>query len=312
MKSQGMASANNWRKLLNPFGQMTRKQREALTGLVYIFPAFVLIGMFILYPAFHGLRLSFYRVHLVRPGRPFVGLAQYAAVLHDPLFPLTVKNTLVYTAVVVPTALCFGLIFALALNKDFPFKNIVRALVFIPWVLPEIVVASFWKYMLDGHSGIINELLVRMHIIDSYKAWFGSKETALITAALVMAWRTYPFMTILLLGGLQVIPRELYEAAKVDGASVVQSFRYITIPLLRYVLAIAGIIATLWALQSFGIIYVLTGGGPMDSSRIISLTIYDIGFSFFRLGRAAAFSGLLFVVVLTLAIIYVRQLKVME
>ncbi len=285
------------------------ERRDAVVGLLFVVPAFVFMGVFIIYPAVHALRLGLYDVHLIRPQRPFVGLNQYKDVLQDSLFQLVVRNTGVYALIVVVVALGLGLVFALALNREMPLKNLLRALVFMPWVLPEVVVASFWKFLLDSHTGLLNEALLRLHLIGSYNAWLGNEKTALISAALVMAWRTYPFMTILLLAGLQVVPTELYEAAAVDGANAWQRFRHVTVPLLRYVLAVAGIVASLWALQSFTIIYVLTGGGPFDSSRVLSLLIYDTAFRFFKLGRASALSGVLFIVVLALAVVYVRQLR---
>jgi multiple sugar transport system permease protein len=299
-----------WR-LLN-FWRGGQKEQDMVVGVLYIIPALFFIGVFIIYPVLLAGRLSLHDVHLVRTQRPFVGLEQYKDILADPLFWLYVRNTITYAAIVLPTALILGMVFALTLNKEMPFKNILRAMVFMPWVLPEVVVASFWKFLLDGNTGLLNEALLRLHLISSYQSWLGSQQTALATTALVMAWRTYPFMTILLLAGLQTIPVELYESAAVDGATAWQRFWHITLPMMRYVLAVAGIVASLWSLQSFTIIYVLTGGGPFNSSRVLSLSIYDTAFRFFKLGRASALSVILFVAILGLAIVYVRQLRLTE
>lgn len=278
-------------------------------GYLYVLPVLIMLALFIFYPMVLGIKLSFFNIHLLKPDSSFVGFGTYKEVLTDSLFLKVLKNTLIYVVTVVPSAVLIALALALALNKDFRYKGLIRALMFIPWVLPEIVIASFWKYMLDGQTGILNEIMVKLGIIKDYYPWFSSMDTALMTAAFVMIWRTYPFQTILLLGGLKVIPKELYDAAKIDGAGTVQSFFYITIPQLKYMLFIGMIIATLWSLQSFGIIYVLTGGGPADSSRVMSIWLYGLAFKLYRVSKASAGSVFMFTTVGILAYFYIRQTR---
>lgn len=294
--------------------RVRERPRTVWTAYLWILPAFVPVLLFILYPVVHSIWLSFYNVFLLRP-RPlaFQGLRNYEELItaEKDILPITIQ-TVEWMVVVVAGSMLVGFVFAIGLNQRFRWRTLVRALIFVPWVLPEVVVAAIWKYMLDGANGIVNEFLVRIGVLQQYHPFLADPATSLASGMFVQIWRTYPFITIMLLAGLQTIPQEIYEAARVDGASRWQSLLHITIPQLRFPLSITSLTAAIWTVNSFSILWVLTEGGPLNSSTTIPIEVYKIAWQYYRFSRGAALSVLLFLAILVLAIWYVRTLRLTQ
>ena len=291
---------------------MNGKRQESFTGYTYVSPALGLVLLMILFPVAEAIRMSFYRVYLLKPGTPFVGLQMYTRLLGDENITLVLHNTAFWVIAITFFSMLMGLGLALVLNRTFRFNDFVSALLFLPWVLPEVVIATIWQWMLDGGVGIINEVLVRIGLIKSYYPWLASEKTVLSGCTAVLVWRTYPFATIMVLAGLKAIPSELNEAAKVDGASGIQIFCHITLPQLQYVLLICTLIVFIWTINQFGIPWVMTQGGPLYFSTTIAIYIYRLAFRAFRLSQGAALSTLLFLIILVFSIIYLKVLGVVK
>jgi len=199
-----------------------------------------------------------------------------------------------------------GMISALILNQKLLIRRWLRLALLLPWVIPPVVSTLTWRWMFDSQWGLINDLLLRVGILKEAYSWLGSRETALLTAVVVNIWRGFPFLMIMLLAGLQTIPAENYEAAHVDGATPVQSFIYVTIPGLRYTIAVATTIAAIWAFKEFSIVFLLTEGGPAGASEVVVTLVYKMFFLFSRFGEAAALGVIVLLILLCFASIYVR------
>ena len=218
----------------------------------------------------------------------FVGFEQYAELLSDPLFWRTVLNTLVFTVGAVVLKLIFGMIMALVLNESFRGRAIYRVLLFLPWTVPTIVSVFVWQWMFSDVGGVFNAVLRIFGLIEAPVPWLTDPEMAMISVILVNAWRGIPFIGIVLLAGLQGISHDLYEAARLDGANVVQRFAYITLPMIRSVAMLAAVITTVWTLNDFEIIWLLTRGGPADATQVFSTLSYTEGFLNLNLAKASA------------------------
>lgn len=284
-----------------------------LLAFLYILPVIIILGCLVYYPGIQGIKEGFFNKHLLKPVYKYVGLQQYKDLFfnHD-YYGLIWQVTVKYFFTVVIGAMILGFIFALALDFQFKGKNLVLSLIFIPWILPETIVGTFWKWILNAESGIMNHMLYSMGFIEEYVNWLGNSDLALWMACFVMIWRTYPFVTIMLLAGLQGIPKQLYEAAKVDGATKIQVFLHVILPQIKYVLTITSIIISSWILKLMGIPYVLTGGGPYRTTEIYPLFVYKSAFKHFDFGQAAAAGNILFLILTVLGIIYVKKIVFKE
>jgi len=291
---------------------MKKKTQESITGYAYSTPALGLVLLMIIFPVAEAIRMSFYRVYLLKPGAPFVGVQMYTRLLEDKNITLVMHNTILWLLAITFFSMLIGLGLALILNRSFRFNDFISVLLFLPWVLPEVVIATVWRWMLDGGVGIINEVMVWMKLIKSYYPWLASEGTVLPACIAVLIWRTYPFVTIMVLAGLKTIPAELNEAAEVDGASKLQIFWYITLPQLQYVLLICTLIVFIWTINQFGIPWVMTQGGPLYFSTTLAIYIYRLAFWAFRLSQGAALSTILFLIILVFSIIYLKLLRVVK
>ncbi len=276
---------------------------------LFVLPA---LGVFLLVAAFplaQVVFLSFTQATLAatEPLR-FVGLANYVDLLfHDPDFHQALVTTLVFAGVSVALETLLGLAIALLLNQRFPGRGWVRALVLLPWAIPTVVSAQMWRWMLHDIYGVINLLGVSLGVLPHKVAWLSQPATALPTLILVDVWKTTPFMVLLLLAGLQVIPQELYESAAMDGAGAWQRFRHITLPLLLPILVVAVIFRTVDALRVFDLVYVMTAGG----SRTETLAVYArrVIIDFQELGYGSALSVVILALILAFAVLYARQMR---
>jgi len=237
----------------------------------------------------------------------FVGLENYRWLLTDPVFLEAVGNTLYFTVVSVSAELVLGLLIALVIHSQFPGRGLVRAAVLVPWAIPTVVSAQMWRWMYNDVFGVVNDLLMRVGLLDAPLAWTAVPGLAMHAIIAVDVWKTTPFMALLLLAGLQVIPRDLYEAARVDGASQMRQFFSITLPLLRPAMLVALIFRTLDALRVFDVIFVMTAG----ASGTESMATYNrrVLIEFQQLGYGSAVSVVIFFVIFVFVLLYVRLLR---
>jgi multiple sugar transport system permease protein len=265
---------------------------EGRLGWMFVAPICVFIVVLVGYPVILAFQTSVQSVGLY-PGAPskFVGLDNYADVLTDDQTISAAVHTAVYWVIAITVELGVGLVAALALRHPFRGRGLILALVVLPWALPPVVAGLLWTRIFDPSSGWLNGLLYQLHIIDDYKLWFAGPETTLPLIAVVHAWGLVPLVTLILLGGLQGIPSDLYEAAALDGASAFNRFRSITLPLLRPSVAAALTIGTIVSFAVFDVIYVLTGTDR--DSRSVMVQIYLTTFANLDFGHGVALAILL-------------------
>lgn len=271
-------------------------------------PALAVVAVMMLWPVAQTLWVSLHDYYLARPGEhPFVGAANYQRILSDPIFGRSMIVTVLYTAVTVPARFVLGLAIALLLNERFRGRTMVRALVIIPWAMPVVVVGLLSVQMLDTEYGIIPYLLQNVGIgQDAPVAFVTSSTLALPTAMVVNIWKGTPFAAIMLLAGLQALPRDLYEAARIDGASTWQAFRAVTLPLLRSTSAVVILLLVIWTLKDFAIVYVLTGGGPAHASEVLPIYIYNQAFRGLRMDDASAAGIILLAISLIFTVAFLK------
>lgn len=274
---------------------------DILLARLLLAPAVVFLLVVTLPPFLYALWVSFTRWHLTTSNAPeaFVGLANYAALLHDPSFYNAITNSLVYTVVAVSISFLIGFGLALLLRREIRGKGAYLTLFLLPMVTTPIVIALDFKYLYNPDYGLINFLLGIVGVPP--QAFLGSPETALASIMAIEIWEWTPFMALVLLAGLEALPRRTYEAAEVDGASSIQIFRFVTLPQMRKVILIVLLIRSMDALRSFDLIYMTTRGGPGFATETLSIQAWRQSFSFFDMGLGAAIALMMFYVVLVVS-----------
>jgi ABC-type sugar transport system permease subunit len=291
--------------------KMSRRAREERRlGIVLLLPALLTILAVTLYPMIRSFWISLHAWNLTRPGEghPFLGLTNYRYIILDPIFWESLRITVIFVvaAVILEITLAIGI--ALLLNREFRGRTIVRVLALLPWAIPAIVNGIMWKWIFNPSYGALNGLLYSLHLIDHYVIWLGDPGLALAVVVWADIWKETSFIMLLILAALQTIPKELYEAAIVDGANAFQSFFRITLPLIQPVLFVAIALRTIWALKSFDLIYTLTAGGPSGGTSVIGYYTYKQTFISLQLGRGAAVAFIMTIVILILVVVYQRLL----
>jgi ABC-type sugar transport system permease subunit len=287
-----------------------RNESDVRLARLLVSPALVVIALVAIFPLGWTVWESLHRHDLRLPwlGQPFVGLGNYVRIAHDSRFWGALGHTALFTVVSVALELVLGLIFALAMNRAFRGRGIVRVAVLVPWAIPTVVAALLWRFLFDSQAGIANVVLLRTGIIDQPLVWFVHAATAWVPVILADVWKTTPFVALLLLAGLQNIDSSLYEAAAVDGASAWRQLTRITIPLLRPAILLVLIFRTLDAFRVFDLIYVLTGGGPGTSTEPIALYAFNALLQNLQFGYGAAISVVIFLITFGLALVYIKGL----
>ena len=261
---------------------------------LYTAPVVLLLLVLNAYPLLRVLWECVRYVNLVNPTvRGFAGLDNFRTVLQDDDFLPALQNTMVWTTLSVAGEYVLGLASALALARNVPGRGVFRALIIVPWVIPIVVAGLTWSWMLTPEYGILNHWLVQLGVIRQPIAWLGQPSTALLTVTLVNIWRSFPFYTISLLAALQAVPRELHEAAAVDGAGTLMRFRVITMPHIRTVSLILILIHVIWTAINFDFIWVMTQGGPLDASETLPIMIYRYAMQQFDVGAACALASMM-------------------
>ena len=286
------------------------EQQEARIAWGLILPALLTILLVALFPLLWTLWESLHLHDLRMPwlGQPFVGLDNYVEAFSDPRFWGALGHTVFCAVTSVGLELVIGLWLALALNRAFRGRGLVRASVLVPWAIPTVVSALLWRFMFEGQHGIVNEALVGLGVLREPVVWFIQPIAAWVPVILADVWKTTPFVALLLLAGLQNIDASLYEAARIDGASAWRQFRYVTLPLLKPAILVALIFRTLDAFRVFDLIYALTGGGPGTSTEPIALYTFNVLLQNLQFGYGSALSVIVFLITFGLAILYIRFL----
>lgn len=265
-----------------------------------------------LYPLLNNIRMGFQHYSIasfVNGTAPWVGLKNYVEVFTNPLMGKTVVNTIIFTVASIAFQFTIGLLFALYYKRRFALSQLLRTLLLIPWLLPLIVSATTFRWMFSHTNGIINQLLLDVHVIAHPLPWLIKPHLALFSVIVTNIWVGIPFNMVLLYGGLMSIPNELYEAASIDGATSLQSFFHITLPSLREVIMIDLMLGLIYTLKVFDIIKVVTGGGPANSTQILSTWSYALSFNNLAFGQGAAVGNVLILVTLVFAFIYLRAVR---
>lgn len=251
---------------------------------------------------------------IMKPDPEFVGLRNYVTILSDGTFFIAARNSLVFTISSVIAHFVLGLAFASMLNSRLlspMVKAIFRTLFILPWLFTVAIIAVVWRMLLNP-NGIINYLLISSGIVDVGVEWLSSRSTALFAITFINIWAGYPFFMVSLLAGLQGIPRDLYEAAKVDGATSLQQFWHVTLPQLRPIIVSMMILDMIWTSQQFALIWLTTGGGPINATEMLPTYTYKLAFSTFEFGLASASAVIILVLSMVLAFFYVRHQKVRD
>jgi ABC-type sugar transport system permease subunit len=287
--------------------------RDRRFGYLLIAPLLIVLLVITAYPLGYNIWNSFHNVnYLLPPLGGFTGFSNYSKLFTDNEFVPALLHTLGFTVVSVAIETVIGLSLAVALNKRFRGRGIVRAAIFIPWAVPTVVSAELWRTMFDPQQGFVNFLLTKLHLPLATTTWLDSTWTAWAAILIADAWRNTPFMAIVLLAGLQVIPSDIYEAARIDGASAWQQFRRLTLPLLKPALMVALIFRTLQSFFIFDVVYIMTGGGPGTSTNVLAYLNYKAFFALFDYGYGGAVSVSLVIVALIIASVYVRVFRTEE
>ncbi|MBI1847923.1 MAG: sugar ABC transporter permease [Candidatus Rokubacteria bacterium] len=270
-----------------PFTVRGLVEREGVFSWLMLAPGVAFLVAFVAYPFFYGIFLSLEDRRVAQPG-VFVGLANFAALGRDPVFWQVVGNSFVYTAATTVLKLVGGLAMALVLNQQFRGRNLARAFVLLPFIVPTVLSTIAWMWILDPTFSVVNWLLVHGGVVKSGFSWLGNPTLAMVSIIVVNTWRGLPFYGITLLAGLQTISPDLYEAAAIDGANTRQRFRHVTLPIVKPVLIIVTMFSVIFTFSDFQLIYALTHGGPSNATQIFAPYAFDLGMAAGQLGLGAA------------------------
>ncbi|NPV54265.1 MAG: sugar ABC transporter permease [Firmicutes bacterium] len=277
-----------------------------LQAILYVPTVAYLIALTI-FPLIYSLYISLFDYTLTGGGAKFVGLGNYAFLLKDPDFWISALNTLIIVASTVSIELVLGMVIAILLNRRWKGFGLFQLLIFIPMMLSPLVLGYFWKFMYDSQFGIINWFLSLVGT--GPVSWLTSRALALPSIILVDVWQWTPFMVLIILAGLQTVPVEEYEAASLDRASSWLQFRKITLPYLKPSILLATLLRTIDSFRMFDLVYILTGGGPGNSTQTLSLAAYKYGYQFFQIGKAAALSWVMVIIVNIIVTILMKVIK---
>lgn len=281
--------------------------RERLFGAFLLIPCFLFVIVFAFYPIGYSLFLSFHKIILGLPslGQPFIGLDNYRELLQDRIALHSLVNTLIFVFTTTFFEILFGLIIALVINKYFMGRGLVRAAILVPWAVPTVVSSQMWRFIFNDKYGLLNYMFFGSDT-SAYTAWLAHPSTAFAAIVVADVWKTSSFAGLLILAGLQLIPDELYEAAKIDGASAWQQFRKITLPLIKPALLIALLFRTMDAFRVFDLVFVMTQGGPADSTNVLQFYGYKKIFAEGLMGYGSTISVLVFMITFVISLIYIR------
>lgn len=285
-----------------PFRRVGRFSDDNLP-ILFLVPGLLCLALVIVYPIAYNVYAAFTDANLMYPDVNFVGLENFQATLRDPLLGPVVLTSLVWTFGTVGGQLLVGLVAALALDRVVKGRTPIRLMLIVPWAFPTIVMAYSWRFMLDGTFGVINHLLMVLGLIDQPVSWISQPALAMPIVILVSVWHGFPFMTVTILSAMATIPDELYEAARIDGANYWQEVRFVTLPFIAPILLSVLTLRTIWTFNGFDLIFLMTGGGPVEATTTLPIYAFGVGWLRYDVGRMASIS--LFMILILAAIIAV-------
>ncbi|MBZ4646507.1 MAG: transporter permease [Clostridia bacterium] len=292
--------------------RLSAEQKEALIGYLFVLPAVIYMIGLIGYPIIYNFVLSFQEVDVMTiksSVRAFVGLKNYQDILKEGLIAITIKNTLFYTIWCLIIQFTIGFALALFFNKKFRLSEPIRGLMVISWMMPMTVTALLFKFMLSPSNGILNDFLVALRIVNEPVGWLINAETAMWGAIIANSWVGIPFNMILLTTGLSNIPYDIYESASIDGADSIKRFWYITLPLLRPAILSVLILGFIYTFKVFDLIFVMTAGGPVNATEVLSTYSYQLSFKHYNFSQGAAVANILFICLFAVSLFYLKLIK---
>ena len=290
----------------------SRHLRAQAASFCFILPALTVLALLLLYPVITSIYYSFTSKHLIKTGYEFVFLQNYIAVLTDKEFWTSFLTNIKWTVTSLFFQILVGFFAALALERIGKGKSFFRTVLIIPWAFPSIVIALSWKWILNGVSGYLPNILVKLGICDAIPQFLSSSALAFPVLVMINVWFGAPLIMVNVLSALQTVPRDQYEAAQVDGASPLQSFLHITLPHIRIVMGLLIVLRTIWIFNSFDMIYLITGGGPAGLTQTVPIYAYNVGWGLKMLGRSSAVTVLLLIFLLLVCALYFRILDKWE
>jgi len=283
--------------------------RERFFGAGLIIPTLLFVAIFAFYPIIYSVFLSMHRIVLGLPGlgQKFVLFENYRELLNDGVALHSIVNTFLFVAMTTVMEIAFGLIIALVINERFKGRGIVRAAVLVPWAIPTVVASQMWRFIFNDKYGLANFVFFG-HDVGSYIPWLADPVFAFGAIVIADVWKTSSFAALLILAGLQTIPDELYEAARIDGAGPWQQFRTITLPLIKPALLIALLFRTMDAFRVFDLVYVMTQGGPADATNVLQFYGYKKIFAEGMMGYGSTISVVVFFITFAIALSYIKMI----
>lgn len=278
-------------------------------GILFVLPAFIYMLVFVGYPILRNIILSFQDVtafNLVQGEKKFVGLTNYVSMFKDPIFCISLKNTLVFTVCCLVVQFLIGFALALFFNKRFAISKPLRGILLVPWMVPITVTALIFKLLFATDIGVLNYILKSVHLISDNIEWLTTPNTAMFALICANVWIGIPFNMILISTGLTTIPKELYESASIDGATGVQSFFRVTLPLLRPTIESVLILGFIYTFKVYDLVYVMTSGGPVNSTHMLSTYSYKLSFDMFQYSNGSTVANILLVILMIVGIFYLK------
>lgn len=303
---------------ITPPGQATvrrtrtaRERADRRFSVALVLPAVVAVAVLFAYPLGYAVYLSLHRWNdKISPQHPYTGVHNYTDLARDPDFQAALTRTAYFSVITVLAGVGLALGIAILLSQDFRGRGAARVLLLVPWAVPPVVNGIMWHVIFDGSTGILNALLRGVGLISTNKQWLGTPDSAMNSLIFAELWKLLPFLALLLIAALQGVPRDLYEAARVDGANAWKQFQYITLPNIRSALMFALIVQTMWSIKVFDTIYVLTGGsgGPAGGTTTINFFAYLTNFSYLDRGYGAAIAVVIMLLVIATTIFWLLVL----
>ena len=283
-----------------------KKESTSQLAFQLILPSLLCLLAVNIYPPLHGLWLSFQAQGIFDKSYHFVGLDNYRLILQDLVFWVALRNTMVFTIGTVAGSYLVGLIMAILLNQKMRGRGVFRALILLPWVMPTVVIAYTWSWMFHDLFGIINVTLHQLGLIQKPILWLADQRMVMGSLVAVNVWKAYPYMMVVLLAGLQSIPKDVYEAAAIDGASGWKQFTAITYPLFRPLTQVCTLYMFIWTFNYFDLVYLMTGGGPGYASHVLATYSYEKAFGASDYGLATSSSVIMLIMLAVMMAVYLR------
>ncbi|KGQ37059.1 sugar ABC transporter permease [Gallibacterium anatis] len=279
------------------------------TRWIFVLPAMIVVSVLFVYPFLSSIFYSFTNKNLIMPNWKFVGFDNYIAVINDPSFWLAFSNSILWTVFSLVGQVLVGFALAMALHRIRHLQWLYKILLIIPWAFPTIVIAFSWQWILNGVYGYLPNMIVKLGLMDIAPHFLSDSTWAFVSLVFINVWFGAPLIMVNVLSALQTVPQEQYEAAKIDGANAWQVFRHITLPHIKVVIGLLVVLRTVWVFNNFDIIYLITGGGPANSTMTLPIYAYNMGWGTKMLGRSSAVTVLLFIFLLLICFIYFKVIS---